>query len=111
MIIRRAQTEPPTQYWSDDKDYTEDAFEDDFADFECHSNMENPALDESFSPQSGNLRIDPPPVSECAIGVINSSIFLRLVVVEGVTNFLLALDAAFEGVPSSEATGLSSLLL
>ena len=60
MTIRSAQTEPPTQYWSVDRVCTDVAAED-FADFEYQSNMEKPAFDESFSPQSGNFRIEPPP--------------------------------------------------
>ena len=63
MTIRSAQTEPPTQYWRVERVCTDVAAED-LADFEYQSNMEKPAFDESFSPQSGNLRTEPPPMAE-----------------------------------------------
>ena len=56
MTIRKAQTDPPTQYWSVDRVCT---VEEDLAVFECQSNIEKPAFVESFSPQRGNLRIEP----------------------------------------------------
>lgn len=57
MTIRRAQIEPPTQYWSVARE-RRDA-EVDFVVFECHSKVEYPGFVASFSPHSGSLLIEP----------------------------------------------------
>ena len=55
--MRKAQIEPPTQYWRVARERLE--AEVDFVVFECHSKVVNPGFVASFSPHNGSLLIEP----------------------------------------------------